>query len=103
MIWLVAIVALAGCGIQETGGGTGLDLPWLDVVRQCDATRADPYELVALELCSPLSDSALEASLDANGFEGATCWPTDRHAGPCIFGCTPHSGCNSFNGCWCPP
>ncbi len=99
---LVILLVLASCGIQEVGGGAGLDLPWLGVVYECDATRTTPQELVELELCFDGGEDELEMSLDANGFEGATCWPTERHAGPCYWHCGGGAGCNAFGGCWCP-
>ena len=99
------LIVLSACGIQEIGGGAGLDLPWLEVVRECDTTRIAPPELVEMELCSDLSDGDLEQSLEANGYEGATCWATDRHAGPCIHCCGSDCGrgSNAYNGSWCPP
>ena len=96
------LLALAGC----IGGGAGLDLPFLEVVRECDATTVTvPQELAELELCSDLSDSDLEESLEVNGYEGATCWPTGRHSGPCQWCCGPDCGrgANALNGSWCPP
>jgi hypothetical protein len=40
--------------------------------------------------------STLEDDLDA------TCEPTPRHLGPCIYSCTSKHGCNALNGCYCP-
>ena len=99
---LAAVVLLAGCqSCRELGGGTGLDLPWFDVVYECEA--ADGSGRV-LELC--FDGEAVELG-EALGDEPGgmwTCDPTPRHLGPCIHCCGPDCGrgCNALNGCFCP-
>jgi hypothetical protein len=98
------MLALISCGVQDAGGGLGLDLTFLghlglDIgeVFVCD-DGADP----ALELCWGSDDPAtLAEALDASRPGAWSCAATQRHSGPCIYGCTPHKGCNAFDGCAC--
>ncbi|RPH65009.1 MAG: hypothetical protein EHM89_00270 [Acidobacteria bacterium] len=40
--------------------------------------------------------------LDGEPLPNATCVPTERHEGLCLWGCeTGHRGCNAFQGCVC--
>jgi hypothetical protein len=92
---------LSGC----IGGGTGLDLPFLEVVYECDVEDASAgYAVVNLELCFNRGADELESQLwDAyGGF--AICNPTQRHLGPCQYCCGPNCGrgANARNGAWCP-
>jgi hypothetical protein len=89
---------MLGCqDIKELGGGAGLDLPWLDVVYQCQT------ESETLELCWDSGAWSLSVSLTENGYGATTCRPTPRHSGPCIYCCSDCGrGANAFNGSWCP-
>ncbi len=105
LAFTVASCTTAKDTANDITGGWGLDLPFFELVRECDATtEAVPQELVLLELCSPLDDLALARSLNENGYEGATCWPTSRHAGPCLWCCGDDCGpgSNAHSGQWCP-
>jgi hypothetical protein len=97
---LATLLALAACqDAKELGGGAGLDLPWFDVVYQCDAPKHGDG---TYEFCFDDSAAELEQQLAAQGIE-ATCYPTPRHLGPCVYGCEPgHSGNNAYNGSFCP-
>ena len=99
---IVAFLSLAACSwqdVKELGGGIGLDLPGLDVVRLC--TFPDD---TSIEVCSDLSDEELEASLSEHWLDAASCEETPRHLGPCRFSCELGAwGANAFNGMWCPP
>lgn len=91
----ILLLVLASCGIQEIGGGLGLDLPGLDVVYECDRC-GDDSEGELLELCFDGSADELGALV------GGTCEPTSRHLGPCIYRCPSQTGANAKNGSWCP-
>lgn len=104
---VILAATLAACGVQDLGGGAGLDLTFLNSlgasfgeVFQCTVEEDPP---ATLELCwrdgdaTELADSVAEAL----GDYVVLCVPTPRHAGVCIYGCEPHSGCNAFSGCWC--
>lgn len=97
----VLLVAFVGCqDIKECGGGTGLDLPGLGVVHECETGGGE-----RLELCwKDGSSDDLAASLDENGYPGSACWPTQRHLGPCRWSsaCDGGGGSNALNGPWCP-
>jgi hypothetical protein len=98
VLYVFLVCALTGCqSCRELGGGAGIDLPFLDVVYECD------YDGGTLELCWDDGESALEVSLADNGYPGASCSPTSRHLGPCIFCCGSDCGrgANAFNGSWC--
>lgn len=82
---------LAGCTV---GGGTGLDLPLFDVVYECDIGGHH-----TVEYCWPDGPKTLAADLG----DDVSCHPTPRHIGVCLYSCpSPESGCNAYNGCWCP-
>ncbi len=96
---LLLAIALTACtwqDVKELGGGTGLDLPGLDVVRLC--TFPDG---TSVELCSDLDDGELEQSMAEHGLPDAHCAATPRHLGPCRYSCTG-GGANAYNGSWCP-
>lgn len=106
---ILGVLAIAGCGLQDVGGGAGLDLPWFGVVEQCTVDTGscvdggcDPF--VTVEYCydgdgpSQLAKEIVDYGVGVS----ATCENTPRHAGPCIYGCLPHAGCNAHSGCWCP-
>ena len=95
---LALYLALAACEPHDVLG-TGWDLPALDNVYQCDVGS----EGEQLELCWDGDAKSLAMSLAQHLGERASCSPTPRHLGPCIYGCEPHSGCNAFGGCWCVP
>lgn len=103
------ICLLTGCEPHDVLG-TGWDFGGItSKVYECDVENlTDPagtmFETYQFELCWPGGDTSLEASLVLH-FKAyaATCTPTSRHLGPCIYGCAPHSGCNAFQSCWCPP
>lgn len=98
MIRTALLAALFACqDIKDIGGGAGLDLPWLDVVYQCETPAHGDG---VYEFCFDDSADELEQRLAAQGIE-ATCYPTPRHLGPCVYGC-PDGTCNAFNGCYCP-
>jgi hypothetical protein len=81
---------LGGC---TWGGGTGLDLPFLDVVYECRSADS------VLEYCYGGDPGDIEEDL------GMTCSPTPRHLGPCVFCCGDDCrarGSNALNGCYCP-
>jgi hypothetical protein len=83
---------LVGCGVQEIGGGTGLDLPFLSLVYQCVDDAG-----VTVELCYDGDPGDIEEAL------AVTCAPTQRHLGPCWYSCDEgHSGCNAKQSCFCP-
>lgn len=92
----LALALLVGC----IGGGAGIDLPYFDVVYEC--TVAAPGRSV-VELCFDQGADELELQLAETYGGTARCEPTQRHAGPCIYSCEPHAGCNAYQGCWCQP
>lgn len=98
---LVAIAAVAACGLQDLGAGADFNFDGLTgEVFACEANVGAVR--MTFEFCWKDGDaSALEDSLDRL-YDAATCEPTPRHLGPCIYGCSPHTGCNAINGCWCP-
>lgn len=94
------LVALAGCqSCRELGGGSGLDLPFLDVVYECHVDGGQ-----TLELCWDGDADDLALSLADHGYGPVACGPTSRHLGPCIYCCGADCGrgANAFNGSWCP-
>lgn len=97
---LALIMVLTGCGVQNVGAGAGIDLPFFDLVYECDTGSGDWYERV--ELCWDSDAAELEYSLADWRPQPIVCRPTSRHAGPCIYRCPSERGCNAFNGCWCP-
>lgn len=89
MRFLVALVA--ACGLQDVGGGSGFTLFGIfDEVYQCTSSAS------VVEVCWDRDVSTLEDDLDA------TCEPTPRHLGTCIYSCSSKRGCNALNGCYCP-
>lgn len=91
-------VVLAGCGLQDLGGGAGLDLGTGEVFACTLSPSGD-----AVELCWKDGDELeLARSYARATGQFVSCSVTDRHLGPCIYGCSPHTGCNALNGCWCP-
>lgn len=99
---IVAFLSLAACSwqdVKELGGGAGIDLPGLDVVRLCTF----PDE-TSIEVCSDLSDDELEDSMATHGLADAMCEDTPRHLGPCRYSCELGAGgSNAHMGMWCPP
>ena len=96
-------MALVGCGVQNIGGGAGLDLtfiPGIGQVFSCDVSDG-----TQLELCYDGESDQLLASLQDAGVGATKCGATKRHAGVCIFCCGDDCGrgANAFNGCWCEP
>ncbi len=100
LLWL-----LCSCGVvNDATGGIGLDLPWLDLVYECQVEdAANGHAIVNLELCFDDSADELERQL-WNRYGGfAICGPTQRHLGPCLHDCPPpESNCNASGGCFCP-
>jgi hypothetical protein len=100
---LLAACGVAACGLQEIGGGTGLDLPFLAVVYECQCERDDVPSV--LEVCWDDDAGELELAIatDDSLVISATCRPTSRHLGPCNYCCGDGCGrgCNAFNGCYC--
>ncbi len=100
--WVLALAlvtavlfALAGCGVEQDikgiGGGDGFTFWGLTSEVYLCTTAENQYEY-----CwdGPVED--LEDDLDA------TCEPTPRHLGACLYSCAPgHSGCNALQGCYC--
>ena len=106
-VTLALALALSACGLQNTGGGAGLDFG-TGHVWECEVEDASQgFQIVDLEVCWKRSRDDLELALwDAygdpdtlNGY--ATCRPTQRHAGPCWYRCPGGKGCNAFHGCLC--
>lgn len=98
-------LALAGCGVQDVGGGAGFDFFGLTgEVFLCSASPPPPgWPEVGAELCWRDGDAGeLEQSIEEATGSTASCVPTPRHFGPCLYGCEPHTGCNAYQGCWCP-
>jgi hypothetical protein len=97
----VLLLVAFGCqDVKECGGGTGLDLPGLGVVHECQLESGE------LELCWRDGNSdELADSLIANGYAVIMCNPTERHLGPCRWtnACQGDGGANAYNGPWCPP
>lgn len=101
LVVLIAI-ALAGCqSCREIGGGAGLDLPYFDVVYECEAVDGTGR---VVELCYDGGATELGEALADEPGGLWTCEPTPRHFGPCIYCCGPSCGrgCNAFQGCYCP-
>lgn len=102
MIRTLAIALLAACSwqdVKELGGGAGWDLPGFGVVHECDV-GGEHYEL-----CWENGDSAeLAASISTIYPVEVSCWPTERHLGPCRWSsaCDGAGGSNAHNGPWCP-
>lgn len=95
----LAAALLAGCGLQDVGGGAGIYLGTGEVFL-C-AVADSP----SVELCWRDDDQTeLARSVsDAEGGVLVSCAPTPRHLGPCLYSCDPgHVGCNAYGGCWCP-
>lgn len=101
MLRAVAFVALVGCGVQNIGGGAGLDLTFIPGVGQ--VFSCDVSDGTQLELCYDGEAGELAQQIVAAGWsDKATCGPTQRHAGPCLYSCPPPAhGCNAFQGCAC--
>jgi hypothetical protein len=92
-------LALLGCSV---GAGAGLDLPLFDVVYECEVEIPPEYSIADLEYCFDQGQGELEDQLGAEHGGAAQCWPTHRHAGPCLYRCPSATGCNALSGCWCP-
>lgn len=92
-------LALAGCGLQDIGGGTGFDFFGLtDEVYQCDAGSS-----VTVEFCYDGDPADISNELDQDRGGSWSCYPTPRHLGACLYSCdSGHRGCNALDGCWCP-
>ncbi len=91
MLPLLAAALLSACGLQDLGGGAGLALP--DEVYLCTTATNQ------VEVCWGRDVTDLEDELRA------TCEPTPRHLGPCLYCCGPTCGahgCNALEGCYCP-
>lgn len=110
----ILLLLLVACGsVKDAAGDVGVGLEPLcgaigltcGTVFMCDGTAPDGSAWSA-ELCW-VDDSSTElvSSLTDLGYGGTKCWPTPRGGSlgwPCIYSCTPHRGCNAYNGCWCP-
>lgn len=93
----LALAFLAACG--QPLAGAGLDLPFLDVVYECDAEDGTGR---VLELCYDSGGVALSEALADEPGGLWSCRPTPRHLGPCVYHCDGGRGCNALNGCFCP-
>jgi hypothetical protein len=94
---ILLLVAFGCQDVKECGGGTGLDLPGLGIVHECQLESGE------LELCWRDGDSdELQLSLYEHGVPVIACNPTERHLGPCRYSCDGGGGANAYNGPWCP-
>jgi hypothetical protein len=86
----VLVALLAGCGIEDH---TTADwVPIADQVYECSVGDT------TIEVCWSGDEDTLVAGTGAD-----ECHPTPRHLGWCLHSCPPpESGCNAFNGCYCP-
>jgi hypothetical protein len=88
----VLAALLAGC-TDEIAHGTAGWVPIADQVYECAVGDG-----VTVEVCW-----AGEGATLARGIGAEECHNTPRHIGWCLHSCPPpESGCNAFNGCWCP-
>jgi hypothetical protein len=99
-----AVLALLVCSacqdVKELGGGAGLDLTFIPGVGQ--VFTCDVSDGTQLELCFEGEADDLAQQIAAAGLGDATCGPTQRHLGPCVWTCGGR-GCNATGGCWgCP-
>lgn len=94
-------LALAGCGLQDIGGGAGFTFFGLtDEVYQCDAEDGTGR---TVEFCYDGDPTDISEGLADEPGGLWSCYPTPRHLGACLYSCEPgHRGCNALNGCWCP-
>ena len=109
---LVLAALLSACNtVKHVGGEVGghvvqwiacpTDLIDCGHAYMCEA--AADNELGHVEICVD-DDDHPEQLADVEALYGA-CDLTPRHEGLCLMKCPPDtgSGCNAFNGCWCPP
>lgn len=96
-----AVIFIASCGLQDVGGGAGIDLGFGEVF-QCSAEDNTGRQY---ELCYDGDADTLALDLEYHDTKYNAPWrcgPTSRHLGPCYFHCPPGAGCNALNSCWCP-
>ena len=91
VLYVAFVMLICACGLQEIDRGANATLPAFGNVFVCDLTIGQ------VGLCWKDDDvTELEDALNA------TCYPTQRHAGPCIYQCPSARGCNALDGCYCP-